>query len=106
MQCCSILLTIREIVGNIASITLLQPVQPRQYCLKLLTAMQNMGSKTSFNPVILQVHNFWLCAFNWKLTSCFSRATSCYFHCNVLRHLELMSWALAQAKFEIDLIYM
>ena len=38
--------------------TLLHAIQPQQYCSMLLTAINNMGSTTLFNPVELQAHDF------------------------------------------------
>ena len=49
--------------------TLLHAIQPQQYCSMLLTAINNVGSTTLFNPVELQAHDFLPCT-RPKIMSC------------------------------------
>ena len=55
-----VLLTLLKVVNN-GETTLLHAIQPQQYCSMLLTAINNVGSTTLFNPVELQAHDFLPC---------------------------------------------
>jgi hypothetical protein len=43
------------------STMLLHPIQAQQYCSILLTSVNNVGSKTLFNPVKQQSQHFYVC---------------------------------------------
>ncbi len=43
---------------------LLHLTEAQQYCFTLLTTVNNVNSKTLFNPDIQQAQSFWLCILN------------------------------------------